>query len=158
MGHSDACSLRRLLRAGSAPAFLVLVLGCGDGSPPLRTVPVAGTVTVDGEPLRVPEGTVLFKPDRDRGNTSPYEPSGSIDENGNYRLRTEGRGGAPPGRYRVVVAAHEAPSAGNPSGMFKPTRYDPRVNRRYRDARTSTLEVEVVEQPASGAYDLNLTK
>jgi hypothetical protein len=156
--YSDNYPFHRLIRSGITASLLVLLLGCGDGSPAIRTVPVAGTITVEGEPLRVREGTVLFKPDKEKGNTTSYEPFGSIDDNGSYSLQTAGKRGAPPGWYRVIVAAYQTPPAGKPSAMFKPARYDVRVNRRYGDAKTSGLEVDVVENPESGAYDLKLTK
>jgi hypothetical protein len=158
MRHPANYSLHRLVQRAVALPLLVLVLGCGDGSPPIRTLPVAGTITVDGEPLRAQEGTVLFKPNKVKGNTTSWEPFGSIDGNGRYSLQTAGKRGAPPGWYRVIVAAYETPPTGKPSAMFKPAHYDVRVNRRYGDAKTSGLEVEVVEKPESGPYDLKLTK
>jgi prepilin-type processing-associated H-X9-DG protein len=52
--------------------------GCGG----LNLVPVSGTVYVDGKP--VSRGSVIFKPDQSRGNTSGFEPIGVIGPDGTY--------------------------------------------------------------------------
>ncbi len=48
-------------RAARAALFLVLaaLIGCGTSNSKPKSVPVSGTVTIDGKPL--PEGTVYFK-------------------------------------------------------------------------------------------------
>jgi hypothetical protein len=134
-----------------------LALGCGDaGGLPL--FPVAGRITVDGQPLCAEQATVVFKPDKGRGNLTDHEPVGRVDPNGNFTLATAGKQGAPPGWYKVVVAAFEAPR--NDRRLpGKPARgYRLLANRRYGDAETSGLKVEVVPNPVSGIYDLKLSK
>jgi hypothetical protein len=64
-------------------------------------VQVSGRIWVDGQPIK--DGIVVYRPDRGKGNSSPYEPRGRIDSNGWYSLESEGRKGAAAGWYRVTV-------------------------------------------------------
>jgi hypothetical protein len=134
--------------------------GCGDG---VDVVPVNGRVTVDGEPLHAKSGNVVFIPDKDRGNTTPLQPTGYLDEDGHYTLYyAQGRKGAPPGWYKVQVAAASADAPGQMPrlrGRGKaPAPGQPLFHSKYTRAGTSGLEVEVVRSPGPGAYDLKLTK
>jgi len=81
------------------PALLCMSLvGCGKG-----VVPVAGVVTLDGQP--VPAATVLFMPEEGNGRAA----SALTDDEGNFRLTTYVEGdGALPGQYHVVVSKTEA--------------------------------------------------
>ena len=125
-----------------------VVCGCGSsGAGPL--VPVAGKVTVDGKPL--PAGSLIFKPEAAKGNASKFEPSGTIGGEGSYSLFTKEKPGAPIGWYKVGIVAQQA-SANDPYVMKS------LVPERYNDADTSGLEIEVVANPVSGAYDLKLAK
>src|SRR5437588_5719848 len=90
--------------------FTWLAFGCGDDSGVGKTFPVEGRVTINQEPLTAKSTVVLFKPDAAKGNTSTFEPVGTVDENGNYTLMTQGKKGAPPGWYKVVVTATESSS------------------------------------------------
>jgi hypothetical protein len=141
-------------------AALLLALaaaGCGDASGVGRTLPVAGRITLDGTPLTAATTVVLFKPDAARGNAAPWEPTGTVDAQGNYTLNTKGRRGAPPGWYKVTVTAVEAQAnAVKGKRLQLPT---PRslVPARYGQAATTPLAVEVVENPTPDAYDLKLT-
>ena len=130
-----------------ACAVLFVAAGCGKDS----GVSVVGKVTVDGAPL--PLGTVSFRPDASKGNTSPHEPGGQIDAEGNYRLYTQGKPGAPPGWYRVAVVAAEPIDPKKPYEATKSL-----VNAKYNSVDTSGLSREVVADAAPGAYDLNLAK
>ena len=112
---------------------------------------MVGKVTADGEPVKA--GTVSFRPDKSKGNTTVHEPFGEIDSQGNYKLFTGKKEGAPVGWYRVAVFAGEPVEVGNLSGQAKWY-----ANPKYASADTSELAVEVVEGPAPGAYDLKLTK
>ena len=53
-----------------------------------------------------------FKPDRSKGNQTPFEPVGVVDEQGIYTVTTKGKDGAPPGWYKVLVSAVPLGSAG----------------------------------------------
>ena len=156
-------SLRHARRAALPPAAALLLAlaapGCGDDGVG-KTYPVRGKVTLDGTPLSAKTGTVLFKPDAARGNASSFEPAGTVDPDGNYTLLTKTRRGAPPGWYKVVVTATETESAPPAPGKSLHQRPLPRslVPGRYARAESTPLQVEVVESPAEGAYDLKLTK
>jgi hypothetical protein len=90
-----------------ATTILLATVGCGKGS--FATVPVAGRVTLDGEPaVRV---TVLFSPLR-RGDALEAGPSSmaTTDAEGRYRLlvaRQGGGKGAVPGKHLVLISGLE---------------------------------------------------
>lgn len=133
--------------------------GCSDKSGVGPTFPVTGKVTINNVPLAATSTVVLFRPDASKGNTSPFEPAGTVDADGNYTLTTKGKKGAPPGWYRVVVTARGEAAPRHPKS---PKQHRPvaqsLVPARYGQAQTSGLSVEVVEDPAPGAYDLKLSK
>jgi hypothetical protein len=139
-----------LLLAGACCLALGLA-GCGDPSGVGKTVPVAGKVTVDGRPVKA--GTVSFRPDRSKGNAALHEPFAEIDAEGNYKLFTGRKEGAPLGWYRVAVMAAEPVEVGNLSGQAR-WFADPK----YASVETSGLTIEVVENAAPGTYDLKLTR
>ena len=129
-----------------AAVFLAGLAGCGKKG---GLCPVEGNVTVGGKPLTT--GSVIFKPDADKGNTSKHEPRGTIDSEGHYQLVTANKPGAPPGWYKVAVVA----AVPNPDNMYAPPK-DYLVPSDYLDANTSGLSFEVVADPAPGAFDLKL--
>jgi hypothetical protein len=143
------------------PALLLVCLasGCGDGSGVGRTVPVAGKILLANEPLTAKNTIVLFKPDAAKGNTSPFEPVGTVDEGGNYTVQTKGKKGAPPGWYKVVVTARDEAPPEHPKSapQHRPVARS-LLPARYGQEKTSGLSLEVVEDLAPGAYDLKLTK
>ncbi len=94
-----------------ALAVAVLV-GCGGTKSEIKTVPVTGVVTLDGQP--VAGATVTFSPKSADGRAA----SGITDQSGRYTLTTAGAGeGAVPGSYAVAitkVAAQQAAPANDP--------------------------------------------
>ena len=143
-----------------AAGFLLalMVLGCGDSSGVGKTCPVRGKITLGDQTLAAESAVVLFKPDASKGNNSPFEPIGNVDREGNYTLVTKGKRGAPPGWYKVIVTASEArieapkdPKRGHPHPRSL-------VPAKYGQEKTTDLAVEVVADPAPGAYDLKLKK
>jgi hypothetical protein len=131
-------------------ALLGCATGCGNVDASLsHTVPVVGHVTFKGRPLTT--GLVVFQPDRKKGNALPHEPRGGIDEEGNYELAVNGTKGAPPGWYRVTVIATEPFDPAKPYVIPKTL-----IPLRYSDPKMSGFTVQVVENPATGAYDLKL--
>jgi hypothetical protein len=124
--------------------------GC-DSSGVGRIVPVKGQVMLDGKPLTT--GSLVFKPDAEKGNQSKFEPASSIGADGRYSLFTKEKEGAPLGWYKVGIVAQEAANPAEPYAAMKPL-----VSPRYNDADSSGVSVEVVASPAAGAYDLKLTK
>jgi hypothetical protein len=132
--------------------------GCSD---PSGALPVSGRVLVDGEPLQATGATVTFRPNREKGNTTEMEPAGTVDEHGNYTLYySPGKKGAPPGWYTVQIAGSGVgPGVQTPrpaEAHFSPAK--PPFDKKFISTKTSGLEVEVVPNPASGGYDLRLTR
>ena len=130
---------------------LLLLAGCGGEE---RVVPVRGRATVRSQALTV--GRIAFFPDAARGNTSKSEPRGKIEPDGEYVLMTGEREGAPPGWYKVLVFSSEQMRDSLRGGA--PT--DPKwlIHRKFTDAKTTPLSVEVVADPKEGAYDLVVTR
>ena len=137
-----------------APVWLLicvlaaLAAGCGGGE---KLTPVEGKVLADGQV--VPNGDLLFKPDRGKGNNTKHEPAGNIDAQGRYEMFTAGKKGAPLGWYKVIVIATEALDPDKP--------YAPRksyINAKYNAEQTSDVMLEVVEKPGPDAYLLKLKK
>src|SRR5690242_10139439 len=115
-----------------------------------KVVPVAGRVLLDdGQPLH--GGIVKYHADASKGNEILFSPSGEIDANGNYELYTANKKGAPPGWYRVVIAAVET------ADNSKESRKDPKLpfNAKFTRDDKTPLEMEVKE---NGDYTLRLTK
>jgi hypothetical protein len=124
-------------------------VGCGKS--PVNLVPVVGHITVDGTALTT--GSVSFRPDKSKGNTSEFEPAGDIDGEGNYKLYSALRSddvkeGAPPGWYKVAIISAEP-------GEYPPKKFY--LHRKYGDTETSNLSIQVVEGAAPGTYDFRLS-
>ena len=124
---------------------LLTLAGCGGQ---FKLVPVAGAVTVNGEPLN--QFRVSFVPDTAKGNTTPVSCLGRI-QGGRFELQTmavkasDGGAGAPLGWYKVVLV----------TGL--PGDPEPNFDAKFADVNTTPLSVEVVENPEPGRYDLKLT-
>jgi hypothetical protein len=147
--------LRRWLSALASAALLWAGPGCGKNETN-GFVPVAGRVLLDSKPL--PVGSVSFRPDASKGNTSMHIPNGDINVQGNYELVTLGRKGAPPGWYKVLVFADANPlaTAGAPPVHPLPPKW--MMNVKYTNEKTTNLSIEVIDKAAPGAYDLNVSK
>ena len=148
-------------RLGPLPFALLsacLATGCGDDSGVGPTFPVAGKVTVGNVPLTAKSTIMLFKPDAARGNTSAWEPAGTVDADGNYTVKTKGKNGAPPGWYKVVATARDEAAPLHPANPRHRPAAKSLVPARYGSEKTTDLAIEVVANPAPGAYDLKLGK
>jgi hypothetical protein len=113
-------------------------------------------VLVQQAPCRIPNGgfgRVWLYPDASKGHTCPQVPSGDIDADGRFRIRTRDRDGAPAGWYRVQIVAR-APAGPAKSGQRPAVLVPPH----YGDSGRSGLVLHVVEKPAEGAYDLRVRK
>ena len=77
----------------------VIALGCEPA--PADQARVHGTVTVNGRPLR--GGTIVFVPDRQRGNRGDVAQA-AVGEDGRFELRGKHGMGAVPGWHRITVA------------------------------------------------------
>jgi hypothetical protein len=151
--------MQRILIVFCVSGVAWTAVGCGSRSDPAeRLVPVAGNVTVAGQPWKI--GEVGFFPDASKGNQCQQSSIGVLDADGNYELYTAGKPGAPLGWYKVVVWSPQDPNAaGNPwgpDGKLKPIKW--LVNAKYTCPETTDLAVEVVEKPTKGMYDLHLSK
>jgi hypothetical protein len=134
------------MRGRFAIGWLVLLAGCGSSLPP--RAPVAGLVTLDGQPLV--RGTVTFAPDRGQGTIGPVAV-GEIGADGRYRLTTDRHGaggdGAVVGFHRVRVQSREA---GEPGTLVRSL-----IPERYGDPATSGLTAKV-EAGKENHIDLEL--
>ncbi len=138
--------------------------GCHGSGPKLYTV--KGKVSVNGNPLK--GGAIVFHPDAAKGNKAATGASGTIKDDGEYELATNGKPGIPLGWYKVTVTAL-APM-GQPGGSVADPTKDggggvaplaapsAAINPKFGDPATTTLSVEVVASPEPGRYDFSLTK
>lgn len=129
----------------------ILLTGCNQG---LRRVPAGGTVTLDGKPL---EGGILyFNPDVSKGNTAQVSCSSPV-KDGKFELRTAGiersdsGPGIPPGWYKVTVRVN---LVGEPIRRFPGPPV--KINPKYLKPDKTPLTIEIVDEPAPGAYDLKM--
>jgi hypothetical protein len=123
------------------PAYLALLLwlcvpGCDSGF--ALPCPVFGRVSYKGAPLRT--GTVVFIPDATRGSSGPLARA-DIQTDGSYVLQTGESAGAPPGWYRVTIAALETRFDDNTrdSSVIPLTL----IPEKYRDPALSGLVCEI---------------
>jgi hypothetical protein len=127
--------------------FVFVLAGCGRGE---TTIPVKGKVLLDGQPLTI--GTVIFTPDAAKGNTSLDEPRGKLDANGVYQVHNaKDRAETAPGWYKISISAQRLK---DPSDRFS---YESVIPAKFANPQTSGLALEVVAEPASGAYDITLS-
>src|SRR4051812_41798107 len=155
------------VRPSTSVRLLIWLLFCsglvcfGGCKSPVKVYRVAGTVSFpDGKPLQA--GAVQFIPDESKGNKSTITSSGMLNSNGEYSLSTEKQKGAPPGWYKVIISPNTPPMGGemmSGGGLAPPaTGNSSVINAKYTDATKTDLSVEVVANPAPGAYDLKVTK
>jgi hypothetical protein len=142
-------AMKRLLspRLACLVACASLVTGCAKES--VKLAPVAGKVTVGGQP--VTSGQVSLIP-LSKEEKTPGLMTGTIDSSGNYKILTAGKDGAPLGKYKVTVtpAMRAAPADKKAPAMS--------YSQVFMDANKSTLTIEVVDNPPPGKYDLKLTR
>ena len=147
----------RILRYCVGIVPVLLIAGCSSGGP--STVPVKGTLTIDGQPAN--NITITFSP----LDASLEAATGTV-TNGQFELFSgvEGKPGAVPGKYKIVLAA----TAGSLDDAMKmmqssegggPPTGDPtaKANKapfpdKYLSAGTSDKEVEVT----SGSNDIKI--
>ena len=103
----------RLLTGLCAVTLLAVAAGCAADNGD-RLLPVAGKVTLGDRPLTI--GVVSFRPDASKGNTSPFEPVGNVDQKGNYALATTGDEWYVIGRSGPLISPRRLP----PPAGFRP--------------------------------------
>jgi hypothetical protein len=155
----------------------IMLVGCGG----VKRIPVAGTVTLDGQPLD--DAIITFAPDAAKGNTAQITCSGPVKE-GRYELQTtsttraDSGSGVPPGWYKVIVRHQPKPifaqapaPVENKEGtsrreqimaaqkkrtrMRLPKNANP-IPAQYSSVEKTPFEAEVKDNPESGAYDFSL--
>jgi hypothetical protein len=146
------------VRTGVAVCWLglLVLLGCSNSSRPWmdKLVPVQGKITrADGKPLAGGRVTFMLI---DEESSTPKKaatsapapiPIGSIGEDGSYTLFTEGKPGAPPGKYRVMLTPPPDKKVALEVRATVPQQYF---------GKKSPLEVEITENKPAGGYDLKL--
>jgi hypothetical protein len=143
--------LATIISTRGLPLALAVVLFSGCGKPSQEILyPVQGQISFDGQPI--PRGAVTLHPASTESTW--HQPTGMIEPAGRFIVYTNGRVGAPPGSYRVVVFATEA--AASPEGAARPGLPKSLIPIRYNKPDQTPLRVEVVAQPISGSYDLEL--
>jgi hypothetical protein len=154
----------------------IALAGCGG----TKRVPVAGTVTLDGKPL---DGAIItFGPDAAKGNTAQISCSSPVKE-GRYELQTtsttraDSGSGAPAGWYKVTLRPDPKSTLLQPQAPVEKKRIKSRRGKilaaqeqrssteplptnpipdQYLSAEKTPLEVEVKDNPETGAYDFAL--
>jgi hypothetical protein len=122
------------------------LIGCGGGGGSLN--PVEGKVTVDDKAIAA--GSVAFHPDESKGNKSKKVAVGDITD-GSYKLFTDGKPGAPPGWYKVTIAAQTQVDS-DKAELAKSLVAD-----KFTDPMETPLLKEVTASPSAGAYDLKVS-
>ncbi len=158
--HRGSVGLRLLgflsLSLGSA-----LLSGCG-GGPSLAKV--EGKVAFkNGTPLK--GGSLILWAEGGKTEGAKGQPTGTIAVDGTFKVVTEGRPGAPVGRYKVTVLPGPAGAGagGDPANMkgAPPPTASPLgrvLNPKYEDPSTTDLIIEVAATPPPDGYKLPVSK
>lgn len=137
-------------------SVLTLSSGCMFREPPqvagrLKTIPVSGTVTLDGSPV---EGaTVMFC-----APNLKLTAYGKTDSAGVYQLTTYEQGdGAPVGHFQVTIRKqeHEVTGKSDHPALPPESRSLDHLPLKYAESETSGLSVEIAEgQPTTFEFEL----
>jgi hypothetical protein len=124
--------------------------------------PVKGKVLLDKEPLKA--GLVTYVPEAAK-DTKAKSPSGQIQSDGTYTLMTDGKAGAPAGKYKVTIMTTTPGMGGSVEvdpnkpqlGPLNPQGQGPQINEKYKSVATTDLTKEVSPTASADAYDLKLS-
>jgi hypothetical protein len=121
--------------------LFILFVGCGQS----ETVPVTGTVTLNGQPAT--EAEVIFTPSKGR------VASGATDAAGRFTLSTnKPDDGAVPGDHKVTVVEYYPPGKAPPMTSGGPPS---RFPSQYAEASQTPLEAKVARgKPNSFTFDV----
>jgi hypothetical protein len=143
----------RLLPCGVIVALLVSLAGCSDSGP--KTVPVEGTLNIDGQPAN--NIGIDFIPVAEGGTVS----SGRA-ENGKFTLAAgvQGKPGAVVGKYKIVLrdlsgGGEERYKTGSSGTSSKPNVPKLPFPEKYANAETTDKEVEVTA--GGGPINIEIT-
>jgi hypothetical protein len=131
-----------MLRTLAAALLTAFCVGCGQS----ETVPVTGTVTLNGQPAT--EAEVLFTPTKGR------MASGQTDAAGKFTLSTNKPGdGAVPGEHKVTIVQYYPPGKAPPMGGGPPPRF-PAI---YAEVSQTPLKA-TVERGAKNDFTFDMKK
>ncbi len=147
-------------------AALAGIVGCSDG---VRTIPVQGIVTFNGEPVERAEICFVREGPTKKGEPAPPAIA-RTEADGTFTLKTGDRLGAVPGRYRVTVQKSNLEDLNIPNPLPKPYRKNDHVAymiannlvvqqllpSKYSDMGNSPLEVDVSTDASKNHFDLML--
>ncbi len=135
--------------------FLVFLVGCSGSSDGGKLVPVQGKITLaSGKPLTL--GSVQFQPDPTKGKSNARIAFGTVDDNGVFKLTTDGKDGAVEGFYKVVIGdAMPKDMSKMPKDGKMPSSEVPQV---YRSLESTPLTVEVKSGAPASTYEFQLMK
>jgi hypothetical protein len=130
-----------------------MAAGCGEGGPKL--VDAGGTVMYKGKPL--PNASLTFVHDADA-------PVGiaRTDDNGKFKVTSEGRPGLVVGSYKVAITAARQKRELTPQESLAITPEQVEANtehlipRTYNNQLTSGLTATVTEDPAKNDFTFDL--
>jgi hypothetical protein len=143
--------ISRVLTSLALVSWVAICSGCGDGP---RLVPVAGTVTLDGEPL---EGATLsFVPVE--GNPVSTAGSDVSGPRGNFQMTYNGRAGLAPGKYKVMISktVEVAPKGKEISPIFAKASVEKQLMGLTKETIPPQKFEREVEVPEGGAKDFAL--
>jgi hypothetical protein len=110
--HNTTKGVRMAMRGVRTAKWMVLaglIAGCGAQlADAPKTVPVSGTVTVDGQPIA--GATVRFLPT----SNDRHGAAGTTDDKGHYQLYVGNNPGAMPGDYKVTIQYYVNKKDGTP--------------------------------------------
>jgi hypothetical protein len=136
---------RSLAAAVTMAGLAVLAVGCGDRLP---TVPVIGSVQVDGKPVAGVQ-VVLHPVDAAGPRLAKLRPTGRTEADGSYRIGTyEMADGAPAAEYRVTAEwftggpATTTSTTADPEANAAATQTD-RFGGRFANPETSAVRVSI---------------
>lgn len=139
-------------RAWTAGLCLLGLVGCGPTTPTgdiVKTVPAAGVLTYQDQPLAHHRVTLYSEGQR--------PASGTSDAQGKFVLGTNSADdGAPAGTHRVAVKYVGPPNTNPEAGIndfSPPPEPDVKIPAKYQDEKTSELTVEI---PPDGNTDLTI--
>lgn len=136
-------------RFGIAAPLILMIGGCGGASDRdgPKTVPVQGTITLEGQPLA--DASVTFLLADNSGSTV-----GRTDSAGRYSLTTFEQGdGAIPGEYGVQVVKYEEPPDEVADGETPPLKS--LIPEKYASVARSGLKATVADG-ADNTFDFDL--
>ena len=126
------------------------LVGCAPAGP--KTVPVKGTLTIDGKAANNVQISLVPL------DSSMATATGQV-KDGSFELFSgvQGTPGAMPGKYKVVLAQQlsgEEAAAAYKAGMAKPGAQKLSFPEKYRDPKTSDQEVELKAGPNDIKIDI----